>query len=40
MKETRTLLNEVMFTNLCKIGYYTAVENNRKNDLFKRVKKI
>ena len=34
MKETRTLLNEAMFTNLCKMGYYTAVENNSKNDLY------
>lgn len=34
MKETRTLLNESMFTNLCKMGYYTAVENNSKNDLY------
>ena len=23
-----------MFTNLCKKGYYTAVENNSKNDLY------
>lgn len=34
MKETRTLLTEPMFTNLCKKGYYTAVENNSKNDLY------
>ena len=34
MKETRTVLNEAMFTNLCKMGYYTAVENNSKNDLY------
>ena len=34
MKETRTSLNEAMFTNLCKMGYYTAVENNSKNDLY------
>jgi hypothetical protein len=34
MKEKRILLSEAMFTNLCKIGYYTAVENNSKNDLY------
>jgi len=34
MKENRTLLNEPMFTNLCKMGYFTAVENNGKNDLY------
>jgi hypothetical protein len=34
MKETRILLNEPMFTNLCKMGFYTAVENNMKNDLY------
>lgn len=34
MKEIRILLNEAMFTNLCKKGYYTAVENNSKNDLY------
>lgn len=34
MKEIRTLLNEPMFTNLCKMGYFTAVENNSKNDLY------
>jgi len=34
MKEMRILLNEPMFTNLCKKGYYTAVENNSKNDLY------
>lgn len=31
MKETRTLLTEPMFTNLCKKGYYTAESN---EDLF------
>jgi hypothetical protein len=34
MKETRILLTEAMFTNICKMGYYTAVENNSKNDLY------
>jgi hypothetical protein len=34
MKETRILLTEVMFTNICKMGYYTAVENNSKNDMY------
>ena len=34
MKEKRILLSESMFTNLCKMGYYTAVENNSKNDLY------
>lgn len=34
MKETRILLSEPMFTNLCKMGFYTAVENNGKNDLY------
>jgi len=34
MKEMRILLNETMFTNLCKMGFYTAVENNSKNDLY------
>jgi hypothetical protein len=34
MKEMRILLNESMFTNLCKMGFYTAVENNSKNDLY------
>ena len=34
MKEMRILLNEATFTNLCKMGYYTAVENNSKNDLY------
>lgn len=34
MKEMRILLNEATFTNLCKKGYYTSVENNSKNDLY------
>jgi hypothetical protein len=34
MKENRILLTEPMFINLCKKGYYTAVENNSKNDLY------
>lgn len=34
MKEKRILLTEAMFTNICKMGYYTAVENNSKNDLY------
>jgi hypothetical protein len=34
MKENRILLSESMFTNLCKMGYYTAIENNTKNDLY------
>lgn len=34
MKETRILLNEAMFTNLCKMGFYAAVENNSKSDLY------
>lgn len=34
MKEMRILLNEKTFTNLCKMGFYTAVENNSKNDLY------
>ena len=34
MKETRILFTEQTFTNLCKKGYYTAVENNSKNDLY------
>lgn len=34
MKETRILLTEQTFTNLSKKGYYTAVENNSKNDLY------
>ncbi len=34
MKEIRILLNEKTFTNLCKMGFYTAVENNSKNDLY------
>jgi hypothetical protein len=34
MKEIKILLTEPIFTNLCKKGYYTAVENNSKNDLY------
>jgi len=34
MKEKRILLSESMFNNLCKMGYYTAAENNSKNDLY------
>ena len=34
MKEKRILLTETTFTNLCKAGYYTAVDNNTKSDLY------
>jgi len=34
MKEKRILLTEKTFTNLCKAGYYSAIENSGKNDLY------